>query len=84
MSVKNETQWVHKNLPELVQKYGGKWVIVLNQKVVFADIAFDVVLHYGLKKLKGQNYVLEWIDSGDAIIYAFKVSNEIFSRTNRF
>ena len=75
LSVQSENQWVRENLQNLVKKYSGRWVVVLNHEVVFADVSFDIVLQYGLDNLEGENYVLKWIDSGDLVIYAFTISN---------
>ncbi len=76
MSVASDNRWVRENLEDLVLRYGGKWIIVLDQEILFADNSFDLVLKYALNNLKGKNYVLKHIDSGEAILYGVKVSFE--------
>ena len=61
--------WAHENYGKLVEEYGGLCVLIRDQKVVFADKNFDVVLEYAEKNYSDGNWEIRRIDSGEAAFY---------------
>ena len=71
----SEDQWTSQHYNELIEEYAGRWVLIKNNEVIFADRQFEVV--YNKSKtlcLTPKECIIRRIDSGDAVFYAFKFS----------
>jgi hypothetical protein len=67
-------QWIEKNYNDLVKKYAGHWVLIKDQRVIFADRSFKLVYERAEKlNLKPDECKIEFIDSGDAVFYEITV-----------
>jgi hypothetical protein len=67
-----KTSWFVNSYNELVQKYGGKWILIINNKVHFADDSFEKVFKE-YEKVRGQpNTEMVLIDNGEASFYAIE------------
>ena len=55
---------------ELVEKYAGYWVLKKNNKVIFADKDFSIVMKKGDElNLSPEESEVAFIESGDAVFY---------------
>ncbi len=69
--------WINEHYEELMAEYAGRWVLIKENKVIFADKRFEIV--YKKAKSLGllpEECVIRRIDSGDAALYAFKVQDK--------
>ena len=68
--------WFEESYSEFVEKYGGKWILIIENEVHFADDSFEKV-YKEYKKVKGRpNTEIVLIDNGDASFYAIKNTDE--------
>jgi hypothetical protein len=51
--MKSNQEWITENFESLVSEYGGKYIGVINEKVIAADLTPKAVLEQARKK--GQN-----------------------------
>ena len=71
--MENQRNWIKTNYNTLVKSYGGKWVIVENNKVVFVAERFNAAFEQ-YKRLKNkENCEIALIETGDAAFYAIKI-----------
>ncbi len=69
----SEDQWTSQHYNELIEEYAGRWVLIKNNEVIFADRQFEVVYNRSKELcLKTKECVIRRIDSGDAVIYETK------------
>ena len=61
--------WVHENYNQLVKDYGGRCVLIRNQKVVVADKSVQIVLEYAETNFPDRDWEIRRIDSGEAVFY---------------
>ena len=65
--------WIKAHYNSLIKSYGGKWVIVEKDKIVFADDSFNIVFNQ-YKKIKNKaNCKIVLIETGDAGFYGFNL-----------
>jgi len=65
--------WIKAHYNSLIKSYGGKWVIVETDKIVFTDASFDIVFNQ-YKNIKNKvDCRIALIETGDAAIYEFKI-----------
>ncbi len=71
----SENQWISQHYNELIEEYAGRWVLIKNNKIVFADRQFEIVYNKS-KELctSSKDCVIRRIDSGDAVLYDITVS----------
>ena len=68
--------WLIDTYDDLVAKYAGRWVLIRNNKVVFADKSFKVVYEKSEEICSKLNECLiELVDSGDAALYGITIPN---------
>jgi hypothetical protein len=60
---------------KLVVDYGGKTVLLRDEKAVLADSSTKVVLSYAKKHFRDKNWRITKIDLGEAALYGVQVSN---------
>jgi predicted O-methyltransferase YrrM len=65
--------WIKAHYEQLIKSYGGKWVIVEKDKIIFADDSFDIVFNQYKKIENKENCKIALIESGDAAFYGFKI-----------
>ncbi len=64
--------WIKAHYNSLIKSYGGKWVIVEKDKIVFADDSFNIVFNQ-YKNIKNKDDCkIALIETGDAAFYGFK------------
>ena len=65
--------WIKAHYNSLIKSYGGKWVIVEKNKIIFADAAFDIVFNQ-YKKIKNKvDCQIALIETGNAAFYEFEI-----------
>lgn len=57
----------------LVRDYGGKWVLLGDNEVIFADSSFNTVYERYLIEKSQKDCEIIHIDDGEAAFYAFTV-----------
>lgn len=68
--------WLIDRYDDLVAKYAGRWVLIRNNKVIFADKSFNVVYEKSEEICtKPDECLIELVDSGDAAIYGITFPN---------
>lgn len=67
------SEWLEKHSSELQRDYGGYWILVKKNKVIFADKAFDLVYNKANELCEQAECVIDRIDPGDGIIYAIDI-----------
>lgn len=69
----SEDQWTSQHYNELIEEYAGRWVLIKNNEVIFADRQFEVVYNRSKELcLKTKECVIRRIDAGDAVLYETK------------
>jgi len=51
------------------EKAGECYVLIKQEKIVFADISAKIVLDYALKRFPDRKWKIVYIDSGEAAFY---------------
>jgi hypothetical protein len=69
-----ETTLLDENYGKLVQEYGGCYVLIRQEKILFADISAKIVLDYALKRFADRKWKIVYIDSGEAAFYGISLS----------
>lgn len=64
-----DAKWAFDHYEDLVMKYGGKYVLIRDQKVVFADVIFDQVWKHATRHFPDNRWEIWWIESGEAVFY---------------
>ena len=55
-------------------KYGGQWVLKKDNKIIFADKDFSIVMNKAMElQLDPDTSEIAFIDSGEAIFYATRI-----------
>ncbi len=60
-----DTTLFDENYGKLVQEYGGCYVLIKQEKIVFADKTAKIVLAYALKRFPDRKWKIVYIDSGE-------------------
>jgi len=74
--VSSKSNWYETSYNEFVEKYGGKWVLIMNNKVCFIDESFEKVYKEYEKVREHPNTEMVLIDDGEASFYTIKSANE--------
>lgn len=64
-----EIAYLEDNYNDLIQKYGGKIVLIRGNKVVFSDKSTKIVVEFATNHFKDKKYLITRIDEGDAALY---------------
>ncbi len=63
-----EEEWTSQNYDDLVKEYAGRWVLIKNNCVIFADKQFELVYNKAEEVCSSPDEcVIRRIDSGDRI-----------------
>ncbi len=72
-----EEEWTSRHYNELIEKYAGKWVLIKDKTVIFADRQFELVYKKSKEVCSSpEECVIRRIDSGDAVFYGTTISNK--------
>ncbi len=63
------SSWVIQNYSDLQAIYAGKWIVVANDRVVFADVKFERAYEKYREFKSTQLCEILLVDSGDASFY---------------
>ncbi|MHA1264262.1 MAG: hypothetical protein ACTSRS_03425 [Candidatus Helarchaeota archaeon] len=69
-----ETTLFDENYRKLVEKYGGCYILIRQEKVLFADKSANIVLDYALKHFPDRKWKIIFVDSGEAAFYGISLS----------
>jgi len=64
-----ETTLFDENYGRLVQEYGGCYILIRQEKILFADKSAKIVLDYALKRFPDRKWKIVYVDSGEAVFY---------------
>lgn len=65
----SSSMWVVQNYAELQAKYAGKWILIVEDSVIFADNDFNRVFKE-YKQIRGKKVCeMILIDNGEAAFY---------------
>jgi len=64
--------WIKAHYNSVIKSYGGKWVLIEADKILFADESFDIVFKQFKKIENKQNCKVALIETGDAPFYGFQ------------
>ena len=74
-SVETYDVWLEDNQKMLQQDYGGLWILVHQDKVIFADKNFEVVYKKGEELFPDGDCVIDKIETGDGVIYGIAIQD---------
>jgi len=69
-----ESTLLNENYSSLVQEYGGCYVLIKQEEIIFADKSAKIVLDYALEHFPDRNWKIVYIDSGEAAFYGISLS----------
>ena len=68
--MQSTSDWVNSHYDDLVKSYSGHWILIAENRIIFADRSFNLVYKKAIDmKLKPNECVIEYIDPADAVFY---------------
>ena len=70
------SSFLYSHYDQLVEEYGGLYILIRQNEVVFADKSAKIVFQFALKHFSDRQWEIAFIDSGDAAFYEIGIPNQ--------